>query len=81
MAWCVATICILAPLSRMKIHLQQITFETNVTIREIDHDEQFLFLHQCLQLDAILLFIKFFHTFALVFSMLSASDCLYVGKG
>ena len=60
--------------------LLQMPLENNVT-NEIYHNEQILFLPQCIQLFSvkfILAFQEIFHIFHGMFSKLSAADLLYV---
>ena len=59
------------------------TYETIEANKEIAHDEQFLLLPQCFQLDLVIIlsFIEIVHDFANMFSKTSAADFLYVEKG
>ena len=57
------------------------TNENNITICEIVHDEQYLFLPQCVQLISMILFslTDIFYNFAIQLTKFTAADLLYVG--
>ena len=63
--------------------LQQTTFENIVAKGEIAHDEQFILLSQCFQLNSIInIQLKhFLLNFVKMFSKSSAAECLDLGKG
>ena len=75
----------------LHINMQQTSFENNLAKGEIVMMSNFTFLDKSFQLHSIVilllinllinLLIKSFHSFALIFSMWSAADILYVGKG
>ena len=64
-------------------HLQQTTFENNVTKGEIAQNVQFLLLSHFFQLNSIVLlaFIGIFHIFRKMLSKSSAAELSYEGKG